>query len=304
MHVQAEDPGQTPPCGGDVTLAFDVGAQLGEGPSWVATTGELLFVDILASTLFRANPASGAVQSRRLAQQIGAVVPRAGGGLLLALENGLWTIDADDGEPRLLVEVEGDDPATRMNDGKCDRAGRFWGGTMAHTPTPGAGSLYRLEPDGALERVLEGVTISNGLGWSPDDRTMYYIDTMSRRVDAFDFDIGRGTIANRRTFVDLAATTALPDGLAVDAEGGVWVAFYGGWGLHRYTGLGELDRVLRLPVANATSCAFGGPELADLYITTATSGLSEAERALQPAAGGVFHSRPGVAGLTEVPFAG
>ena len=285
-------------------LVLDIGAELGEGPCWDAASGELLFVDIPARNVHRFNPASGALGTWQFDQQVGAVVPRASGGLLLALEHGFATVDALGDEPVSLAEVEAGNSATRMNDGKCDGAGRFWAGTMAHDSTPGAGSLYRLDVDGAVTRMLDGVTISNGLGWSPDNRTMYYIDTMTHGVDAFDYDIARGAIANRRRLVSIPESAGLPDGLAVDAEGGIWVALAFGWGLNRYTPAGLLDRELRLPVALATSCAFGGADLSDLYITTGWTGLSRADRAAQPAAGGLFRIQPGVRGIAGVPFAG
>jgi sugar lactone lactonase YvrE len=182
-----------------------------------------------------------------------------------------------------------------MNDGKCDSTGRFWAGTMALDVRPGAGSLYRLGPKRDVERMVTGVTISNGLGWSLDDRLMYYIDTPHRRVDVFDFDSPAGAIANRRPFVTIEGP-GWPDGMAVDAEGGLWIAIWGGGKVLHYLSDGTLAGGVEVPVSQVSSCGFGGPELRDLYITTAWQNLSPERRAAEPLAGGLFRHRPGVAG--------
>jgi sugar lactone lactonase YvrE len=187
-----------------------------------------------------------------------------------------------------------------MNDGEVDPSGRFWAGTMELGAAPGRGSLYRLGPRGEVTRVLAGVSISNGLGWSPDERTLYYIDSPTQRIDAYDYDRSSGAIANRRTVAEIDPASGLPDGLAVDAEGCLWVALWGGSSLHRYTPDGRLDRAVALPVSQVTSCAFGGPDLDELYVTSAWVGLEERE----PAAGGLFRLRPGVRGLPARRFAG
>jgi sugar lactone lactonase YvrE len=199
----------------------------------------------------------------------------------------------------MLAEVEADRPVSRMNDGKCDRRGRFWAGTIAEVHEPGAGSLYRLDADHRAVQVLTGVTTSNGLDWSPDGSTMYFIDTHAHGVDAYDFDEATGEIHNRRRLIDIDPEVGLPDGMAVDAEGGLWVALYDGRAVHRYSADGVLEGRLELPVSLVTSCAFAGPELADLYITTAADRHPD-----EPLAGAVFHCRPGVAGLSNCPFAG
>jgi sugar lactone lactonase YvrE len=287
-----------------VELVLDAGARIGEGPSWDVATRRLLWVDILARQVHRYDPETGQNETWTFEQQVGAVVARAQGGFLLALEDGFWTTEGIGAKPRRLAGVEGDDQSARMNDGKCDRRGRFWAGTMAHDARPEAGSLYRLDPGGAVTRILERVTISNGIGWSPDSRTMYYVDSLTYAVDAFDYDLATGDAVNRRQIIRTPVGEGLPDGLAVDSEGFLWIAFYGGWSVHRYTPGGKLERTVRLPVANVTSCAFGGPDLGDLYITSGASGLSNQERAAQPLAGGLFRHRPGVLGLPESPFAG
>lgn len=287
----------------DVELVVDAHCRIGEGPSWDAAQDVLLFVDILGRKVHRLWPDAGSFESTTYDQQVGAVVPRAGGGLLLALEDGFWVTDPS-GPPTRLAEVESADPSTRMNDGKCDRIGRFWAGTMAHDARPGSGTLYRLDPDGTVTQVVDRVSISNGLAWSPDDRRMYYIDSLEYAVDELDFDIESGQASNRRRLFGTPRELGLPDGMAVDAEGFLWIAFYGGWSVRRYSPEGTLDRVVQLPVQNVTSCAFGGSDLNDLYVTSATVGLTDEQLASQPHAGGLFVHRPGIPGLPETPFSG
>jgi sugar lactone lactonase YvrE len=191
-----------------------------------------------------------------------------------------------------------------MNDGKCDAAGRFWAGTMAFDYRRGAGALYRLDPDGRVHTMVRDVTISNGLDWTDDGRRMYYIDTPTKSIDVFDFDLASGAIASRRSLVQVPDGQGFPDGMTLDAEGGIWVALFRGGVVRRYTPDGALDREIRLPVTQPTSCAFGGRDLRDLYITTAANTLSPEERARQPHAGGVFRCRPGVQGRPANRFRG
>ena len=191
-----------------------------------------------------------------------------------------------------------------MNDGYVDSRGRFWAGTLSLERREGQGALFRLDPDRSVHTMLEPVTTSNGIDWSVDGRLMYYTDTGTRRVDVFDFDERLGAIAGRRPFVEVAEADGKPDGLVVDAEGGIWVALFRGGAVRRYLPDGRLDRVIELPVALVTKCAFGGPELRDLYITTAHKDLSPAERQAQPLAGGLFRVTPGMAGKAPNRFAG
>jgi sugar lactone lactonase YvrE len=265
--------------------------ELGEGPCWV--DGSLLWVDIPAGRVHRYDPADGSHGTAEVGQAVGAVVPRAGGGLVLAVRDGFARFDLDRGGLELIAAVEADKPGNRMNDGKCDRAGRFFAGTKADDDRPGAGALYRLE-NGAVEQLIGGVTISNGIGWSPDERLMYYVDTPTGRIDVFDFDAVTGALANRRVFADIPGDCGQPDGLCVDAGGAVWAALWGGGAVHRYRADGGLDRVLRLPVSNVTCCAFGGADLDVLYITTA--------RTDEPNAGALFRCWPGVTGQPANPY--
>jgi sugar lactone lactonase YvrE len=230
------------------------------------------------------------------------VVPREHGGAVLAVRDGFALLEPDGGL-RVVAEVEADRPENRMNDGACDRAGRFFAGTMAFAITPGAGSLYRLDPDLTVTRVLGDVTISNGVGWSLDGSTMYYVDSMAG-IDALDYDPGSGEVENRRRIAEVPEEMGVPDGLTVDAEGFLWVAIYGGGRVRRYAPDGTVDRELSLPVAQVTKPAFGGPDLRELYVTCGSEGFSEADHAREPGAGGLWRLDPGVAGLPANRFAG
>jgi len=205
-----------------------------------------------------------------------------------------------------LVDVEKDQSGHRMNDGKVDCRGRFWAGTMAWDHTPRAGSLYCLERSAGRFHVstkLRGITIANGLDWSPDDRLMYYIDSPTQRIDIFDFDADRGALQNRRTFVEIPSSDGLPDGMTVDAEGYIWVALFGRGRIRRYDPAGHIDMEVAFPVSLVTSCAFGGPELNELYVTTAWHRLTPEESAVQVVAGGLFVCRPGPTGRPPYVFA-
>lgn len=278
-----------------VELALDARAELAEGPSWFGDRQRLLWVDIMAARVHLFDPATGDDRSIDVGQPVGAVVPAEDGRVALALRDGFALLGLDDGRLEHVADVERDVTGNRMNDGKCDRAGRFWAGTMALSAEPGAGALYRLDADRRAHRMVAGVGISNGLGWSLDDRLMYYIDTLQHRVDVFDFDAATGAIANRRPFAAVEAPGA-PDGMTVDAEGGLWVAVWGGGRVLHYLPDGTLQGTISLPVSQPTSCCFGGPDLRDLYITTARENLVPDQRARQPLAGSLFRCRPGVGG--------
>jgi sugar lactone lactonase YvrE len=285
-------------------LAVDGGDLIGEGPAWEAARASLLWTDIAGRRIHRLDPASGEVWTRELEQQAGAVVPRESGGLALCLEDGVYLTDTDEGEPRLLAPVEAADKTTRLNDVKTDRAGRLWGGTMAFDARADAGAFYCISGDGRVTVVSSPVTISNGIEWSPDGSLMYYIDTATGRMDVFDFDLALGRATDRRPFIAFDGSFGLPDGMTVDAEGCLWVAFYDGWAVRRFTPAGKLDRVVELPAARITSCCFGGTALDQLYVTSARDGLSPSQAAEQAHAGAVFVIEPGVSGLPTTPFAG
>lgn len=286
---------------GDVEVVLDAHAQVGECPVWDRSRGELLWVDIPRHTVHRFRPCGGRRSAVDVGQPVGAVAVRATGGLVLAVRDGFALLDDDAAPVRLVAEVERDRPGNRMNDGRCDAAGRFWAGTMALDMAPGAGALYRLDPDLTVERVLAPTSVSNGLGWSADGRTMYFVDSATGGVDAFDH--ASGSLRGRRRLIEVPVGT-LPDGMAIDADGFLWVALWNGWCVHRYSPDGVLDTVVELPAAQITSCTFGGGDLDELYVTSAAAGLSPRERAAQPHAGAIFRVRPGVRGLPADLFAG
>ncbi len=286
-----------------VPLAGTPGAELAEGPCWHPDERCLSWVDIDAGLVHRWQHGTGRTTTIDLGELVAAAVPRAAGGLLLALTGQVAPSDLA-GNLGRRVAVETGVPGNRLNDAKCDPAGRLYVGSMAGDDRPGAAALYRVDPDWQVTTVLTGTTISNGLGWSPDGSRMYFNDTGANSTYVFDYDVASGTAGNQRVLCTLGPGDGHPDGLTVDAEGYLWVACYGGGAVRRFTPSGEPAGVLRLPVTNVTSCAFGGPGLDELFVTTAAEGLSESERADQPEAGRVFSCRPGVSGLPAVPFAG
>ncbi len=279
--------------------------QLGEGPHWDAATGELLRVDIARGQLHAWRPGDGA--GRTVAEvegELGAAIPRAGGGQLLAVERRLLLRDPD-GALRELASVEDrEPPENRFNDCRCDARGRLWAGTMSRTREPGAAALYRLDPTGdrGLERVLGGTTVSNGIGWSPAGDRMYFVDSRTWRIDVLDYDERSGAVADRRPFAHVEPADGLPDGLAVDAEGGVWVCLFGGGAIRRFGADGRLDAIVPLPVTNPTCPAFGGPGLATLYVTSARHRLTPEQLAREPLAGALLALEPGVGGLPRHAF--
>ena len=270
--------------------------ELAEGPVWDAVRGALWWIDVLNGHVHRVTPGGDDLVTIELESTVGAVALREGGGLVAAVADGFLLLD-DHGEVERRIPVE-EPEGNRFNDGKVDAKGRFWAGTMALDETPARGALYRLDPDVSVTQMLDGVGLSNGLDWSLDGRTMYYVDSLTHRVDSFDFDPDVGGISNRRTFVDLG--DSVPDGLTVDAEGFVWVAVYGRWKVCRYSSDGSLADELELPTRRITSCAFGGPELDVLFVTSAAR-PPDRDDAL---AGAVFETRPGPSGRLPNRFAG
>jgi sugar lactone lactonase YvrE len=232
--------------------------------------------------------------------QIGSFAPRQAGGFVVALQTGLAFFDASTGLFEPVVDPESHLPQTRFNDGKCDRNGRFWAGTMGTVDGQPAGALYRFDGDHTLHTMRQDVAVSNGLGWSPDNRTMYYADSPTYNIYAFDFEPETGIISNERVFAH--HERGFPDGLTVDAEGYVWSARWDGWQVIRFAPDGSIDRVVEMPVQRPTSCIFGGPKLSLLYVTSASVGLSQAELAKQPEAGNLFVVETGVVGLPEATF--
>jgi sugar lactone lactonase YvrE len=277
-------------------------AQLGEGARWDARRGELLWVDILAGRVNRERVAADGglipVRTYQVPGTVGAVAPVEGDeGWLLAAGMGFAYLTPD-GSLRSLAEVA---PAgTRMNDAACDPQGRFWAGTKADRA--GGAALYRLDPNGRTEVMLDGLTISNGLGWSPDGGTMYFAHTTLRVIHAFAFDGELGTISDGRVLVRVDEEVGGPDGLTVDADGDLWVAIFGGGRVRRYSPDGELREELPVPATETTSCAFAGPGLNRLYVTTATEYWSDEQRRAEPAAGLVYRFDMDTTGRPAEPF--
>jgi sugar lactone lactonase YvrE len=280
-------------------LVLPARAELGEGPCWEPERAELHWVDILGQSVHSFDPRTGLDRAMTLGRPVSIVVPMQAGGLLVGLDDGIAQLDVATHALEPIAACEAHLLTNRLNDGKCDAAGRLWFGSMAYSAEEGAGAFYRLEADGDLKRVLAGVTISNGVGWSPDSRLMYYIDTGLRRVDVFDFDLDRGSISGRRPLIDMSRSDEdeFPDGLAVDAEGCIWVAIWGGAEVRRYGPGGALEQVVNVPTSQVTSCAFGGDDLRALYITTASYGLDE-----DGFAGGLYCTATDVPGAPVAPF--
>ncbi|WP_309061069.1 SMP-30/gluconolactonase/LRE family protein [Streptomyces sp.] len=278
-------------------VAVRAEAALGEGPTWDPATGRLLWIDILASRVHTYDPATGRRTLRRTDQHVGAAKPRAGGGLVLNLRDGVGLLDPDGTFRWLHREAV---PGRRANDAAVAPDGTLWAGTMRYDEATGGGTLSRITGDGTVDTVLDDVTVSNGTGWSPDGRLMYYVDTPTRRIDVFDHDVATGRITGRRPLAEIEEGAGFPDGLTVDADGCVWVALWDGAAVRRYTPAGGLDRVIPLPVPRVTACAFGGAGLSDLYLTTARVGLS----APHPLAGSVLVIPDAGKGLAQPAFTG
>ena len=284
-------------------------AEHGEGPIWDAARSELVWVDITAGQVRRGRVEGDDVvdlASHRGGDTVGFAVPAAAGGWLLGAGAGVTRL-TEDGTAHVLIELTGEggseaDGGTRMNDGACDRAGRFFGGTMAFDERPGAGTLHRLDLDGTVRTVLDGLTVSNGLGWSPDDRTMYLSDSGATSVWAFDYDLDTGTPGNRRVLLDFTDDPdGVADGLTVDDEGCVWTALWGGAQVRRYSPAGELLTVVDVDAQNTTSCAFSGDLL---VISTSVQGMSDEAKVAQPDAGKLFTVRTGVTAPGAYPYRG
>jgi sugar lactone lactonase YvrE len=287
----------------DLRVVLEARDQLGEAPFWDERREELLRVDIARGRVHGWNPETGRSWCREVDGEVGAAIPRTrGAGLLLAAGHRILLDDG--GDVRVLARAEEHIASNRFNDCKCDPRGRLWAGTMSRERSPGAAALYRLVPGAGLERAIAGTTISNGIGWSPAGDLMYFVDSTTQRIDVLDFDLATGAIADRRPFAAVDPADGLPDGLTVDAEGGVWVCLFGGAAVRRYGADGTLEAHIGAPVTNPTSAAFGGPDLGTLYVTSARHRLSEEQLEREPLAGAVLALEPGVRGLPGNRFAG
>jgi sugar lactone lactonase YvrE len=268
----------------------------GEGPVWSSSWGGLRWLDMLAGDILSLD-AGGNIARRHVDNVVAVVRPRQAGGAVIGIERG-FALEDPDGTITPTREIWTEN-TIRMNEGGCDPDGRFYCGSMAYDKRKGAASLYRLDPDGSVDVVLRDVTISNGLEWSPDGSRAYYNDTDTYRTDVFDYDVRNG-LTNRRTFVEMP-DGGRPDGLTVDSEGAVWVALSNASAIHRYLPNGALDEIISVPAKKVTACAFGGPDLEQLFITTSREGLAPSD---DPLAGSLFRVGVGIAGLPARTFAG
>jgi sugar lactone lactonase YvrE len=283
---------------------LDIKASLGECPTWSVDEQALYWVDINAPSLNRFDPHTGDNSAWSMPEAIGSFALREGGGFVAALRDGIWFVDSDGKVRRKIADAPYDPAHHRFNDGRADPQGRFWAGSMNEQRDASTAKLYRLDADLALIPMISGITISNGLAWSPDSRTMYHADTTTRTISAWEFDPLTGDVANRRMFAQFSAETDWPDGGAVDREGCYWSAFYRGGKVVRISSRGEILAEFPLRAMCPTMCAFGGPDLKTLYVTTARQRRSTEELSRLPQSGGIFAMRVDVPGMREPMFIG
>jgi sugar lactone lactonase YvrE len=285
-----------------VQCVANVHAVLGEGPVWVARETALYWLDIKGLKIFRLN-ADGQVDEWATPLRVGSLAPRKSGGFIGGTEDGIAIINPAEDRFELVAKPEEHLPDNRFNDGKVDRRGRFWAGSMDDTEKDSSGSLYCVEQDLGVATIDDGYKVTNGPAFSPSGDIMYHNDSARQVVYAFDMD-SSGRPGERRVFMQFGPGDGYPDGMTVDAEGCLWIAFWDGWAVRRYSPKGQWLQTVRMPVSRPTSCAFGGRDLDQLYITSASIGLDEEAIEMQPNAGGLFMITPGVRGLADAPFAG
>jgi len=290
----------------EVEHVLDIKNKLGEGPVWNPKEQALYWVDIESNCFYRMDPITRKYEVFDVGVAVGVLALRASGGLVMATKNGFAFWDRQKGL-RLIADPEAHKPHTRFNDGAVDSQGRLWAGTMCGLPKmceEPEGSLYRIDPDCSVHIMETGLTISNGIGWSPDNKLMYLTDSPLRMIYVYDFDAATGTIENRRPFIHTPDEEGIPDGLAVDSEGCIWGARWGGWKVTRYDPGGKVEQEFRLPVQYPTCCAFGGEHLNELYITSAWTALSAEQRKNQPLAGDLLRVKTDIKGLERPKFGG
>lgn len=292
----------------ELEIVVKKNAVLGEGPWWDEDIQKLYWIDGLfenghGDTLHRFDPETGTDEAFPIGKHIGCAIPTRDGKVIMALQDGIYLYDLEKKKLQEISDVERTIENNRLNDGKVDSHGRLWFGSMSMTANQPerafevTGSFYKMEPDGRIQRLFGDVGISNGIVWNNDETCMYYIDSTSQKVAAFDFNATSGTITNRRTVVHIDDSEGVPDGMSIDAEGKLWVAHFGGWKVSRFDpDTGNRLSEIKLPCEQVTSCCFGGRNLDELYMTTASIGLSEEQRKAQPLAGCLFRAKPGVSG--------
>ncbi len=278
--------------------------KLGEGAVWSTDEQKLYWVDIRNNSFSRFDPASDKQEVFQVGVAIGVLAQRASGGLVMATKNGFALWDEQQKVLKYIAQPYGDDPTMRFNDGAVDARGRFWAGAMPDDEQPEKGTLYRLDPDGSLHEMISKVGVPNGIGWSPDNTTMYFADShpSQRTIFAYDYDIETGSIANRRIFSARALEKGAPDGLTVDSQGFVWSAFWDGAKIVRFDPAGQIERTIDMPVLRPTSCVFGGSGLTELYITSAA--VDEPYRAQYPLSGDLFRVKTDIKGQPKYKFGG
>lgn len=277
---------------------------LGESITWDSKKQVLWWVDGIGQFIHQLDPATGKKKSWKMNEEIGSIGLRAKGGLIVGMRSGLYFFDPETGDLSEISRPDAERPGNRFNDGKVDRHGRFWSGTVEAAVYTPRGRLFRLDTDLRPKLIMEGITCINGISFSPDNRLMYMTDSFSCRIDVFDYDAVDGEIYNRRHFADVPLGRGICDGSTVDADGCFWSANMDGWCVTRYDPRGRIDMVINLPVRRVSSLCFGGPDLDTLYITTARRRMGDKELAQQPLAGNVLAVRPGVKGLPEPEFLG
>lgn len=275
---------------------------LGEGPVWSVKEQAIYWVDIDGKKIQRYSPTTKNYETFSMPIKVTLLAFRKTGGFICGTENGFYFWDADTQKMDFITHPESGKKESRFNDGKVDQMGRLWAGTM--TSQGATSSLYRMDGDLSVTTMVSNITISNGIGWSPDKTIMYYVDSLRYVINAFDFDIWHGTISNQRPFVQLDTDFGVPDGLTVDREGYVWCAIYDGWKVMRYDPFGRASAEIKMPVSRPSSCAFGGKDLDELYITSISEGLSAAQKAQEPMAGDLFMVKMQVKGIAEPEFSG
>lgn len=279
-------------------LCYEISSALGEGAFWDHRQQKLYWVDIESGKVNIYDPRLELNRSIDLPSRVGTVVPKNESEMVVALEDGIYMLNTDTSALILMSDVEANKTKNRFNDGKCDPYGNLWVGSMHLKLTESSGSLYKLEPNGQTTIMLDNVRISNGIAWTADQRTMYFIDTPTEQIQAFDFDPEKCTISNQRTAVDIDPSIGFGDGMTIDAEDKLWVALWNGKGVARFDPLsGVLMEFIEVPALHVTSCAFGGEELDTLFITTSSLEMSADEHKKYPLAGSLFKVKPGVKGM-------
>lgn len=291
--------------GSNAELVLDSKSPGSQGAIWNQQTGKLYWVNTDSKILDIYYPSLGVHTEMMTGQMIGTVVPSESGKAIVALKNGIYVLDIDTGSKKLIFDPESDNEDNRFNEGKCDPAGRFWAGTMNLNNEPGKGALYRMDGNGNVTKMIGNVSVSGGIAWSNKHDKMYYIDIPTRKVMVYEYDDPTGAISDAKVAVEVPADLGVPDGMTIDADGNLWIALRGGFGVGCWDpDTGKMIRKIDVPARYVTSCAFGDDDLGTLYITTARQDISEEELEKYPHSGGVFKVRPGVKGVPAYFFKG